>query len=96
MALLSFVLHHTFLSLLCTPGDTAFIEIVYRHFDGHLVTGQNSDIVHAKLSGDMSRYNMLIRKLYLEGGIRQCLYNRTLKFNYIILRQKNPSLRLGM
>ena len=39
----------------------------------------------------MSRYYMLVGKLYLEGGIGQRLYYRTFKFNNIILRQNNPS-----
>ena len=77
--------------LLCTPGYAALIEIVYRHLNSYAVTGQNSDIVHSELSRNVSRYDMLVGKLYLEGGVRQCLYYRTFKFNNVILWQNNPS-----
>ncbi len=77
--------------LLCTPGYAAFVEVVYRNLNGYAVTGQNSDIVHTKLSRNMSRYDMLVGKLYLEGGVGQSLYYRAFKFNNVILWQNNPS-----
>ena len=77
--------------LLCTPSDSSLIEIVYRHLNGYLITGQNSDIVHTKLSRNVSCYYMLVGKLYLEGCVRQCLYDSTFKFNNIIFWQNNPS-----
>ena len=77
--------------LLCTPGYASLCEVVNRNLYGHTVTRQYSDIVHSELARNMSRYYMLIGKLYLEGGVGQCLYYRTLKFYYIILRQNNPS-----
>ena len=77
--------------LLCTPGYAAFVEVVYRNLNGHAVTGQNSDIVHTKLSRNVSRYDVLVGKLYLEGGVGQSLYYRTFKFNNVILWQNNPS-----
>ena len=33
--------------LLCTPSDTSLVKVIYRHFNGYAVTGQNSDIVHS-------------------------------------------------
>ena len=39
----------------------------------------------------MSRYNMLIGKLNLEGCVRQSLNDNTFKFD-CVLRQKNPSV----
>ena len=39
---------------------------------------------------------MLIRQLDLEGRIGQSLNNDTLKLNNVVLRQKNPSLHIGM
>ena len=75
----------------CSPGDTSLIEVVNRYLNRYAVTGKNSDIIHAELSGNMSCNDMLIRKLHLEGGIRQCLNDRTFKFNRV-LRQNNPSV----
>ena len=40
----------------------------------------------------MSGYNVLVRQLNLESGVRQSLNNRTLKFYNVILWQNNPSL----
>ena len=77
--------------LLCTPGYATLGEIVNRNLDGYSVTRQYSDIVHSELSRDMSRYYMLVGKLYLEGRVGQCLNYRTFKFNYIVLWQNNPS-----
>ena len=74
--------------LLCTPSDTSLVEVVNRNLNGHAVTGQYSDIVHSKLTGNMSGYDMPIRQLDLEGGVGQRLDYRTFKFNYIILWQE--------
>ena len=39
----------------------------------------------------MGSNDVPVGKLYLEGSVRQCLNDRTLKLYYIILRQNNPS-----
>ena len=77
--------------LLCSPGDTSLGQVIDRNLDGHAVTGQYSDIIHAKLSRNMSRYYMAVGKLYLEGGVGKCLNYCTFKFDNIILWQNNPS-----
>ena len=77
--------------LLCTPGYATLVEIVNRDLNGYAVTGQYSDIVHTKLSRYVCRYYMAVGKLYLEGCVRQCLYDCTFKFDNIILWQNNPS-----
>ena len=77
------------LSLLASPGDSALRGVVDGHLDRHLVAEQNSDIVHAKLSGDMGGYDHIVRKLDLEGCIGKNLDYGSLKFDYIVFRQKN-------
>ena len=77
--------------LLSTPGNASLGEVVNRNLDGNAVTGQNSDIVHSKLSGNVSSHNVPIGKLHLEGSIGQSLNDRTFKFDNVILRQNNPS-----
>ena len=79
------------LFLFCSPSDSALIEIVYRYLNSDLISRQNSDIVHTKLSRYVSRYYVLVGKLYLEGRVGQRLNYRTFKFDYIILTQNNPS-----
>jgi len=75
-----------------TPSDASFGKVVYRHLNGYAVTGQNTDIIHSKLTGYMCGHYMTVRKLYLEGGAGQCLCYYTFKFNNIILWQNNHSL----
>ena len=74
------------------PGDPSLCQVIYGYFNRYLVAGKNLDIVHAKLTRDMSRNDMPIGKLNLEYGVRQCLNNRTLEFYNVVLRQNNPSL----
>ena len=81
------------IKLLFSPGDTAFGKVIDRDLYGHGITGENLDIVHAKLAGNMCGHNMAVRQLYLENGIRKCFeHHAVLKFDHIVLRQKNPSL----
>ena len=77
--------------LLSSPGYAAFGEVIDRHLYCHAVARQYSDIVHSKLSRNMSRYYMAVGKLYLEGGVGKCLNYCTFKFDNIILWQNNPS-----
>ena len=95
--------HHAFLTVMClmrtickslfsSPCDSALGEIVYGNFNCYLVTGKNLNIIHTKLTRNMGGNNMPVGKLNLEYGVRQCLYDRTLEFYNVVLRQNNPSL----
>ncbi len=88
--------YHAFLSswglLLGAPGDAALGQVVDRNLDGHMVTGQNTDIVQTKLTRNVSDHRVTVGQLHFEGGVGQSLLNDALKLNDIILRQKNPSL----
>ena len=81
----------SFALLFRTPSYAALSKVVNRHLYGNLITRQYSYIVHSKLTRDMSCYYMLIRKLYLEGRVGQCLNYCTFKFDHIVLWQNNPS-----
>ena len=95
--------HHAFLTVMClmrtnfgslfsSPCDSALCKVVYGNFNRNLISGKNFNIVHAKLTRDMSGNDVPIGKLNLEYGVRQCLNNRTLEFYNVVLRQNNPSL----
>ena len=43
----------------------------------------------------MCGHDVTIGQLDFEGGIGQSLYNRSFKFNNVILRQNNPSYSLS-
>ena len=79
-------------SLFSSPCDSALCKVVYGNFDRDLIAGKNLDIIHAKLARNMSGDDVPIGKLNLEYGVGQCLYDRTLEFYNVVLRQNNPSL----
>jgi len=76
--------------LLGTPSNASLGQIVYRHLNGNLVTGEDSYIVHSEFTRYVSSNYMLVRELDLEGCIGQSLNYDTLKLNYIILRHFFP------
>lgn len=84
-------MHHAFLILLSSPSDAALVEVVNRNLNSYLVTGQNADIIHAKLARNMSSYDMLVGKLNLEGCVGQSLNYNAFKFNNVVLWQINTS-----
>ena len=82
--------------LLLSPGDTPLRDIVRRYRDGDRVSHENSDIVHAKLTGYGSGHDVTVRQLDFEHRVRQYFdYHAVFKFNQIVLWQNNPSLFIG-
>ena len=71
--------------LFCSPGNASLGQVVDRNLDGYAVTGQDLDIVHTELSGNVRGHDMTVRKLHLEAGVRQCLNDRAFKFDHVIL-----------
>ena len=68
-----------------SPGDTSLIQVINRHFNGYVISGQNANIIQSKLSRNVSGHQMTVGKSYLEGGVGQCLFDDTFEFNDIIL-----------
>ena len=78
--------------LFCSPGNASLGQVIDRNLDGHAVTGQNFDIVHTKLAGNVCRHNVTVGQLHLEARVGQGLNDRAFKFDDIVLLcQKNPS-----
>ena len=78
--------------LFCTPSDASLGQVINRNLDGHAISGQNFDIIHAKLAGDMGCYHMSVGKLDFEASVGQCLNDYAFKLDDIVLLcQKNPS-----
>ncbi len=75
-----------------SPCDSSLGKIVYGNFNRDLIAGEDLNIVHSELSRNMGGNDVPIGKLNLEYGIGQCLYDRTLEFYNVVLRQNNPSL----
>jgi hypothetical protein len=74
-----------------SPGNAAFCKVVYRDLYRDLVAGEDPYIVHPQLAAYAGGHYMIVGQLDLEGGVRQSLYNGTLKLNNIVFGQKNPS-----
>ena len=89
---LSRIIGRTGASALRPPRDPSLRGVVDRNFDLHIIPGKDLDIVHSKFPGDMSSHDHIIGKLDLEGGVRQSLNDRSLKFDHVIFRHKSFSL----
>ena len=46
--------------LLGAPSDSALCQIIGRHLDCNVVTGDDSDIVRSQLAGDMCKDHMAV------------------------------------
>ena len=71
--------------LLGAPGDAPLGEIVGGNFHRYLIAGQDADVVHAQLAGDMRQDDMPAGQPHLELGIWQCFYYLALDLNDILL-----------
>ena len=73
--------------LLASPGDAAARQIVRRHLNRNLVTGEDSDKVHPELAGNMRQNGVSTANIDREHGIRQCIGYDALKFDYVVFCQ---------
>ena len=95
--------YHTFLALnfgstlrisqilFCTPGNASLGQVINRNLDGYAIAGQNFNIVHTKLSGNMGCYHMSVGKLDFEASVGECLNDYAFKLDDIILLCHNDS-----
>ena len=80
------------IQLLCSEHNSRFGQIVGGHFNRHLVTGQNADVMHTHLARDKTVYYMTIFKFDLEGGVGEIIDHLTLQLNNIFLGHGYRSL----
>ena len=73
--------------LLAPPGDATSGEVVRRHLHRHLVTGEDTDEVHAELSGDMGQDNVPIPDVHMEGRVGQGLGDDPFQLDHIAFCQ---------
>ena len=52
-------------------SDTTLREVIGRHLNLHLVAGQNLDVVHAHLAGDMGNNLMPVLQFDAEHGVTE-------------------------
>lgn len=78
-------------ALLRAEHDPSPRQIVWRQLNRYLVTGQDTDIVHTHLAGDVAKYYMTILQLDTKRRIGKVLYNLPLHLDNIFLRHDSCS-----
>ena len=73
--------------LLTSPGDPTLRQIIRRHLNGYLVTGQDLNKVHSELAGNVCQNGVSTANIDREHGIRQCIGYDALKFDYVVFCQ---------
>lgn len=74
-----------------SPCDAALAEVVHGYLNLDLVTYKYLYTIQPQLARYARSYHVTVFELHLEGCIRQCGYNNTAEFHYIVLRQNDPS-----
>jgi ATP-dependent RNA circularization protein (DNA/RNA ligase family) len=67
-------------------------EVVWSEFNLDFVTGKNTDVVHAHLSGDVRQHVVTILKLYAKHCVWERLKNRALEHDRIFFRLSQDGL----
>ena len=76
------------LNLLASPGDPALGQIIRRHLNGYLVTGQDLNEIHSEPAGNVCQNAVSIADVNLEHCIGQCISYDALKFDYVVFRSQ--------
>ena len=77
------------LLLFAPPCDPATGQVVGRHLNCNLVTGQNADKIHPELTGNMREDDMSVSDIYLEHCVGKRFHNCTFEFDYIVFSQSD-------
>ena len=71
--------------LLGAKHDACPRQVVRGQLDGDLVAGQDADVVHAHLPGDVAEHNVPVLQLHPKRGVGQILENLALHLNDVVL-----------
>src|ERR1700749_2322702 len=66
--------------------DASTTQIVRGQFHGHLVAGEEADVVHPHLSGDVTENHVPVLQLHTKRRIGKILENLTLHMNDVVFR----------
>ena len=69
------------LSLLVAEGYSALREVVGRHFDSHLVAGQNFYVVHTHFAGDVGCEFVAVFKFDAKHRVAECFDDYSVLFD---------------
>jgi len=76
---------HIFFFLFVSKHDAALGEVVRAHLYLHLVAGEDLDVVHAHLAGDVGGDFVSVFQLYAEHGIAQRFHDDAVLFYCCLL-----------
>ena len=79
--------------LLASPGDPASGQIIRRHLQCYLVTGQDLNEIHTELAGNVCQNGVSIADVNIEHRIRQCISYDALNLDYVVFCQVGNLLR---
>ena len=74
-------------SLLTSPSDPASGQIIRRHLNSYLVTGQDLNEIHSKLAGNVCQNGVAVADIYVEHSIRQGIGYDALNLDYVVFCQ---------
>ena len=74
--------------LLEAVGDAAAVQVVHRQLHGHAVAGQDLDVVHAHLAGNVGQYLVPVFEFHPKHSVWQRLEDRSLELDDIFFGQK--------
>ena len=69
-------------------------QIVRRHLNSYLVTGQDFDEIHTELAGNVCQNDVSVADVYIEHGIGQCIGYDAFNLDYVVFCQVNNLQRL--
>ena len=64
-------------------------QIIRRHLNGYLVTGQDLDKVHSELAGNVCQNGVSVTDIYIEHSIRQRICYDALNLDYVVFCQSS-------
>ena len=73
--------------LLASPGDPTLSQIIRRHLNGYLVTGQDLNEIHSELAGNVCQNGVSVANVNFEHCIRQCIGYDALNLDYVVFCQ---------
>ena len=62
-------------------------QIIGRHLNGYLVTGQDFNEIHTELAGNVCLNDVSIADIYIKHSIRQCIHYDALDLDYVVFCQ---------
>ena len=62
-------------------------QIIRRHLNSYLVTGQDLDKIHTELAGNVGQNRVAASDIHVEHGIRQRIRHDALNLNYVVFCQ---------